>query len=97
MLAKLVTYGQTRGEAIQRMREAIAQYEVEGVATTLPFGRFVMDHPAFLSGQFDTHFVKQYFSPETLNASMEPAAAMAAKVALALHLEHKKKISVIAN
>jgi acetyl/propionyl-CoA carboxylase alpha subunit len=97
MLAKLVTYGQTRGEAIQRMREAIAQYEVEGVATTLPFGRFVMDHPAFLSGQFDTHFVKQYFSPETLNASMEPAAAMAAKVALALHLEHKKKISIIAN
>jgi pyruvate carboxylase subunit A len=97
MLAKLVTYGQTRGEAIQRMREAIAQYEIEGVATTLPFGRFVMDHPAFLSGQFDTHFVKHYFSPETLNASMEPAAAMAAKVALALHLEHKKKISVIAN
>jgi pyruvate carboxylase subunit A len=95
MLAKLVTYGQTRGEAIQRMREAIAQYEVEGVATTLPFGRFVMDHPAFLSGQFDTHFVKQYFSPETLNASMEPAAAMAAKVALALHLEHKKKIATI--
>ncbi len=97
MLAKLVTYGQTRGEAIQRMREAIAQYEVEGVATTLPFGRFVMDHPAFLSGQFDTHFVKQYFSPETLDASMEHAAAMAAKVALALHLEHKKKISIITN
>lgn len=95
MLAKLVTYGQTRGEAIQRMREAIAQYEVEGVATTLPFGRFVMDHPAFLSGQFDTHFVKQYFSPETLDASIAPAAAMAAKVALALHLEHKKKIVTI--
>lgn len=97
MLAKLVTYGQTRGEAIQRMREAIAQYEVEGVATTLPFGRFVMDHPAFLSGQFDTHFVKQYFSPEILNTSIEPAAAMAAKVALALHLEHKKKLITIAN
>jgi acetyl-CoA carboxylase biotin carboxylase subunit len=97
MLAKLVTYGQTRGEAIQRMREAIAQYEVEGVATTLPFGRFVMDHPAFLSGPFDTHFVKQYFSTETLNASIEPAAAMAAKVALALHLEHKKKLITIAN
>jgi pyruvate carboxylase subunit A len=95
MLAKLVTYGQTRGEAIQRMREAIAQYEVEGVATTLPFGRFVMDHPAFLSGQFDTHFVKQYFSPETLDASIAPAAAMAAKVALALHLENKKKIVTI--
>jgi pyruvate carboxylase subunit A len=97
MLAKLVTYGQTRGEAIQRMREAIAQYEVEGVATTLPFGRFVMDHPAFLSGQFDTHFVKQYFSPETLNASMEQEAKIAAKMALALHLEHKKKITTISN
>ena len=94
MLAKLVTYGKTRGEAIQRMREAIAQYEIEGVATTLPFGRFVMDHPAFLSGNFDTHFVKHYFSPETLNQSTEKEAEIAAKAALYLHLQQKKILKV---
>ena len=95
MLAKLVTYGKTRGEAIQRMREAIAAYEIEGVATTLPFGRFVMDHPAFLSGQFDTHFVKHYFTPETLNQSIEKDAEMAAMAALYLHLKQKKQLQAV--
>jgi acetyl-CoA carboxylase biotin carboxylase subunit len=64
MLAKLVTYGANRAEAIQRMKEAIAQYEVEGVATTLPFGRFVMEHPAFTEARFDTNFVKNYYTPQ---------------------------------
>ena len=41
MLSKLITYGRTRYEAIQRMLEAIAHYEIEGVETTLPFGKFV--------------------------------------------------------
>ncbi len=95
MLAKLVTYGATRAEAIQRMREAIAAFEVEGVATTLPFGRFVMDHPAFLSGQFDTHFVKHYFTPEILAESTAEAAAMAAKAALYLHLQQKRVLEVV--
>lgn len=40
------------------MKQAIADYKIEGFATTLPFGTFVMDHPAFVSAQFDTHFVK---------------------------------------
>ena len=68
MLAKLVTYGPTRAAAIQRMREAIDAYHIEGVATTLPFGRFVMNHPAFVSGQFDTTFVKTHYAPEAIAA-----------------------------
>ena len=96
MLAKLITWGKTRDESIQRMREAIAQYEVEGPATTLLFARFVMDHPAFLSGNFDTNFVKYFFSPEILVESERKDAEIAAKVALCLHLKEGNKIREVA-
>jgi len=95
MLAKLVTFGANRAEAIQRMKEAIDQYEVEGVATTLPFGRFVLDHPAFISGQFDTHFVQQYYTPEIFMESKKAEAETAALLALRLHLEHTQKLVVV--
>ena len=62
MLSKLIVYGDTRAEAIRRMTEAIDGYHVEGVATTLPFGRFVMEHEAFRSGAFDTGFVRTYWT-----------------------------------
>lgn len=90
LIAKLITYGANRDEAIQRMREAIAAYEITGPATTLPFGAFVMDHPAFLSGHFDTHFVQQHYSPEILLESRRKDAEIAAKLALKLHLAHKR-------
>ena len=95
MLAKLVTYGATRAEAIQRMKEAIAAYEIEGVATTLPFGRFVLDHPAFITADFDTNFVKQYFTPQTLQDGQSGDAEVAAILALRLHLENKRQLKVV--
>ena len=64
LLAKLITRGRDRAEALRRMREAIDDYEVAGVATTLPFGRFVVEHPAFVSGSFDTGFVGAHWSGE---------------------------------
>ncbi|MEO6759312.1 MAG: acetyl-CoA carboxylase biotin carboxylase subunit [Saprospiraceae bacterium] len=94
MLAKLVVHAPTRTEAIQRMKEAIAGYAVEGVATTLPFGRFVMDHPAFVGAEYDTHFVQQYFSPEKLLDSQRDEAEVAAVWALNLHFAHKRKLKV---
>jgi len=65
MISKLVTYGENREEAISRMQRAIRDYEITGVETTLPFGQFVMQHEAFVSGKFDTHFVKNYFVTQT--------------------------------
>ena len=64
MLSKLVTYGKTREEAIELMLKAIENYKIEGVETTLPFGKFVFEHEAFRSGKFDTNFVKKYKKPE---------------------------------
>ena len=94
MLAKLITYGNTRDEAIQLMRKAISEYKVEGIQTTLPFGAFVCDHEAFVSGNFNTHFVKQFYSPEAIKAKQENEAQMAAKIALKQYLEDQKFLRV---
>jgi len=61
MISKLVTYGKDRTEAIQRMVRAISEYHISGVETTLPFCKFVMEHPSFISGEFNTRFVEDHF------------------------------------
>ena len=66
MLAKLIAWGSTREEAIERLRRAIKEYVITGIETTLSFGEFVLTHPAFLSGNFDTHFIQKFFNPEEL-------------------------------
>lgn len=84
MIAKLIVHGSSREEAIQRMIRAIDDYHISGVKTTLEFCRFVMEHPAFTGGQFDTHFVKNHFKPEMLLATdpseMEVAAYLAVRL-----------------
>ena len=92
MLSKLITWGKTRQEAIQLMRAAINAYEVDGVKTTLPFGKFVCEHEAFKSAQFDTHFVKKYYTNETNKKEFEAEATLVAKAALALFLEDQKMV-----
>lgn len=90
MLSKLVTYGNTREESIELMIKAIDNYHIEGVATTLPFGKFVMEHDAFRSGDFDTGFVKTYYNPEKLKATLDIEAEIAAMIALKQYVAHKK-------
>lgn len=67
MIAKLITYGKDRTEAIDRMKRAIQEYRIKGLKTTLDFGLFVMNHPNFVQGNFDTHFVANHYTPEMLN------------------------------
>ena len=92
MLAKLITYGKTREAAIQLMLEAIDSYHVEGIQTTLPFGKFVFQSDAFRSGNFNTHFVKNHYSPEKLKSQFEAEAQLAAKIALRQYLEDSKQL-----
>jgi acetyl/propionyl-CoA carboxylase alpha subunit len=80
MIAKLVSYGKDRQEAIQRMIRAIDEYQITGIQTTLAFGKFVMQHEAFVSGNFDTHFVNKYFLPEHLSQENEEEAMIAALI-----------------
>ena len=90
LLSKLITYGKTREEAIELMIKAIDDYKIEGVQTTLPFGKFVFEHEAFRSGKFDTNFVKQYYSPAILKIQMEKEAQIAALIALKHYFEDQK-------
>ncbi len=78
MLAKVITYGKDRAEAIQNMLWTIENFKLKGVKTTLPFGKFVLTHPSFLSGKFDTHFVANYWSPEILENEHKENAEVAA-------------------
>ena len=72
MIAKLVVWGETREIAIEKTIQAINEYQISGLKTTLDFGKFVVNHAAFRSGDFDTNFVKQYFSdPKVMFESME--------------------------
>ena len=96
MLAKLITYADTREEAIQLMIQAISNYKVEGVSTTLPFGKFVCEHEAFRSGNFDTNFVKKYYDVETLKTAHQKEAKLAAVIALQRYF-HDQKILTIPN
>ncbi|MBL0331535.1 MAG: acetyl-CoA carboxylase biotin carboxylase subunit [Chlorobiota bacterium] len=57
MLAKLITFGRTRLDAIIRMRRALDEIVIEGVKTTIPFHKMMMEHPKFLRGDFDTKFI----------------------------------------
>jgi acetyl/propionyl-CoA carboxylase alpha subunit len=78
MISKLISFGKDREEAINRMIRAIDDYKIVGVETTLPFCKFVLKHEAFISGNFDTHFIKHYFKPEMLAHENEDEAEIAA-------------------
>lgn len=90
MIAKMICHAETREAAIAKTIRAIDEYQITGVETTLRFCRFVMEHPAFRSGNFDTKFVEQYFTPEVLNGSAPDAdqEMIAAVLATKLYHEH---------
>jgi acetyl-CoA carboxylase biotin carboxylase subunit len=91
MIAKLVTFGADRAEAIARMLRAIEEYQITGIETTLGFGRYVLTHPAFESGDFDTNFIKDHFTPTTLApAAPDEATSKVAAALGAMLLETKK-------
>lgn len=81
MFAKLIVWGMDRTDAIGKMRRALDDYLISGVETTIPFCRYVMDHPRFIDGGFQIDFVQKHYKPEDLmqpDADHEIAAALAA-------------------
>ena len=59
LIAKLIVHGQTRGEAIARMRRALNEFIIEGIKTTIPFFLKILDEPDFTKGNFNTHFLEK--------------------------------------
>ena len=97
MIAKLVTHGKDRTEAIQKMKMAIKEYKIEGLATTLPFGAFVFEHDAFVTGKFDTHFVKNYYTREKIKEKQKANAEIAGMAALKYWMDKQKIINPVEN
>jgi len=81
MISKLTTWGRDRAAAIDRMVRALDEYEVAGMATTIPFCRFAMTHEGFRNGTFTTHFVDDEFDPSVLQADDAEHEALAALAA----------------
>ena len=60
MIAKVITYGKTREEAVSRMKRALSEFVIEGVHTTIPFHLKLLEHETFVSGEFNTKFLEIY-------------------------------------
>jgi acetyl-CoA carboxylase, biotin carboxylase subunit len=60
MIAKVISYGATRDEAIARMKRALSEYAIEGIHTTIPFHLRLLEHETFVSGEFNTKFLEKY-------------------------------------
>ena len=78
MLAKLITWGETRSASLARAREALSRFEILGVRTNLHFLRAVLDHPDFVAGQIDTGFLGRELETLTADSGLPPALAAAA-------------------
>ena len=94
MISKLITYGKDREEAISKMIRAIKDYTIVGVKTTLPFANFVMQNKHFVSGDFDTHFIKKHFNAKDLEDLREDEAHIAALLSKHILKNHKKSMSI---
>ncbi len=92
MIAKLIAWAPTRQESIDRLCRAIDEYKINGIATTLLFGKWAVKHEAFESGNFDTNFIAKYFKPEALKALSHDEAQAAALVALQLWTKEKQRL-----
>lgn len=93
MIAKLIVHGSSRREAIYRLLQAIKQYEINGVETTLEFGTFVLNNSHFIAGDFDTHFIQNYFKPENILDQKKSDYAMVSKVAAVISSNQYHKLS----
>lgn len=94
MIAKMICHDETREKAIRKTIRAIDEYEITGLETTLGFCKFVMNHAAFTSGNFDTKFVENHFKPDLLKEKAEgPEELLAALLAAQVTSESKKASS----
>lgn len=67
MIAKVIVWGKDRKEAMSRMKRALAEFEIEGIQTTIPFHQQLLEHPLFLAGDFNTKFLEEHSELLTYN------------------------------
>jgi acetyl-CoA carboxylase biotin carboxylase subunit len=80
MLAKLIVYGEDRKDASRKMEWALSNYIALGVTTNIPFLRAIVHHPAFASGDIDTHFIETHFKSWSSSETLPPEVLIAAAI-----------------
>lgn len=91
MISKLIVWGETRAQAILRMRRALEEYKVVGVRTNIPFHQAMMDSHPFMGGQYDTRFVEEEFSMEDIAEGKETFPEVAAIIATLVQHEQTQR------
>ena len=93
MLAKLIVWGETRGDAVMRMKRALREYRIVGIKTNIPFHMRVLENTNFIAGHFDTSFLDENMDliSERREAFIEPAVAAAVLLA---HQRRQKAIVI---
>ena len=96
MIAKLIVWGETRAQAILRMRRALEEYRIVGVRTNIPFHQTMMDSHRFMGGQYDTRFVEERFSMKQIEESKQSFDETAAIFAtLVAHAETQRAAQIV--
>jgi acetyl-CoA carboxylase biotin carboxylase subunit len=96
MIAKLIVWGETRAQAILRMRRALEEYRIVGVRTNIPFHQTMMDSHRFMGGQYDTRFVEERFSMDDAGEGKDAHAETAAILAtLVAHQETERSANIV--
>ncbi|GAB4403754.1 MAG: acetyl-CoA carboxylase biotin carboxylase subunit [Anaerolineales bacterium] len=89
LISKLIVSGDTRAEAILRMRRALEEYRIIGVLTNIPFHQKLLDSHRFMAGQYDTRFVEERFTQPSEGESRTQSPEVAAILAtLAAHTQN---------
>jgi acetyl/propionyl-CoA carboxylase alpha subunit len=96
LISKLIVWGETRGQAILRMRRALAEYKIVGVQTNIPFHQNLLQQHRFIAGQFDTRFVEDRFSMEEAEEEKEMRPEIAALIAtLVAHRQTEQATQIV--
>lgn len=96
LISKLIVWGETRGQAILRMRRALEEYKIVGVQTNIPFHQNLLVQTRFIAGQFDTRFVEERFSMEEAEEGKETFPEIAAIIStLIAHAENQRSAQII--
>ena len=93
MIAKLITWGETRSEAMLRMRRALSEYRITGLKHNIPFHINLLNSISFIAGQIDTNFVEQRFNMHTYEQDPTPAELETVAIAATLYAHRKRRLA----
>jgi acetyl-CoA carboxylase biotin carboxylase subunit len=95
LIAKLIVWGETRAQAILRMRRALEEYRIVGVRTNIPFHQTMMDSHRFMGGQYDTRFVEERFALANAGDGHTDAEIAAIFATLVAHQQTERSAQIV--